>query len=289
MEIALEPIARKICDSYGLILVGKVGEGAFKETFEVRDSVGSSEALKVFRKGRSTRRSKREIEAMIRCHHPNISKLHDVSTFEHNGERYLFTIEEFLPGGTLTQRLEKGCLSRKEIISLGTALAGAIRHIATHALVHRDLKPDNIMFRDDQITPVVVDFGLVRDLGSESLTQTWLAQGPGSPYFSAPEQLNNEKHLIDWRADQFALGVVLTIAAMGYHPYARTGDSSDDVVTRVASREPLEKEFERAVVELGLQPLVRMLSPWPVLRFRAPQELVQAWEGQTKEVDKEDD
>jgi hypothetical protein len=58
-------------------------------------------------------------------------------------------------------------------------------------------------------TPALVDFGLVRDLSETSLTASWLPRGPGTPLFASPEQLNNEKALIDWRSDQFSIGVIL--------------------------------------------------------------------------------
>jgi len=86
-------------------------------------------------------------------------------------------------------------------------------------LVHRDIKPANIMFKEGLETPVLVDFGIVRDLAATSLTQTWSPIGPGTPFFASPEQLNNEKHLIDWRSDQFSLGVTLYFARTARHPY----------------------------------------------------------------------
>src|SRR5262249_941928 len=159
-------------------------------------------ALKLYKQGASSRRSQREIDAMRRCEHPNIARLLRVETFEYSAEEFIVTIEEFLPGGTLT---DLGQIDVPTCLEIGKQLIAAIKHISSLGLVHRDLKPDNIMFRSDRKTPVIVDFGVVRDLLDTSLTPSWAARGPGTPFFAAPEQLNNEKHQIDWRADQFSL------------------------------------------------------------------------------------
>ena len=173
-------------------MVGGVGKGAFKETFHVKAD-GVSEALKIYRPGFSAERTKRETEAMKRCAHPNIARLISIEPFKWKGTTYLIAQEEFLAGGTLTTRLEKsGHLNASQILDLGEALIDAVAHIASHDLVHRDLKPDNVLFREDGDTPVIVDFGLVRDLTQNSLTQTWALQGPGTPFFAPPEQLLNE-------------------------------------------------------------------------------------------------
>jgi len=284
MILDLSEVAREICKNSHLTYLDKVGEGTFKETFHVMQADGLSEALKVFRNGYSNERSTREIEAMLRCDHPNIVKIHNVSTIDCADGRYLFIIEEYLRGGTLTERLKKSLLSPNDVFIVGKTLISAVDHISSHGFVHRDFKPDNIMFREDRVTPVVVDFGLVRDLGKESLTKTWFLQGPGSPYFSAPEQLNNEKALIDWRTDQFALGILLSICAFGSHPYARQSDKQIDIITRVASREQPSSEFVIRARENKLAALIYMVAPWPVERFRTPDLLAVNWNTNCEKV-----
>lgn len=275
--MSTESIAQAICKDLGYKFVGKVGSGAFKDTYETIRADDVPEALKVFRQGHSPKRSEREIDAMIKCDHPNIGKLRYVSHYTHAGQKYLFTIEEFLSGGTLTERLKKGNLPVATIQIVGSCLIDAIAHIADKDLVHRDIKPDNVMFRNEGGSPVIVDFGLVRNLIDKSLTHTWLMQGPGSPFFSAPEQLNNDKELIDWRTDQFALGILFSISCFGLHPYAKTGDTPDDVVGRVSQREGLSEEFIARVKGSKFEVLVKMVAQWPVERFRTPENLAAAW------------
>lgn len=279
-QASLQNVAAAICAERGFTLVGRVGAGAFKETFEVRMPDGAPQALKVFQQANSPERTQREIEAMVLCDHPNIGKLSSIDAFRAGGRNYLFSLEEYLSGGTLTQRVANGPLSVDEVKTLGELLISAVAHIASHGLVHRDLKPDNIMFREDGATPVIVDFGLVRDLSNTSLTQTWMAMGPGTPYYAAPEQLTNDKELIDRRTDQFALGVLLTECAFGYHPFCEEGDAPGKVVERVAQRAGPAQHFETDAISNGLPALVRMVAPWPVGRFRTPERLAEAWREQ---------
>ncbi len=135
---------------------------------------------------------------------------------------------------------------------MGAQLIAAIAHIAELHLVHRDIKPDNIMFRSHGTTPVLTDFGVVRDLSDSSITPTWAARGPGTPFFSAPEQLRNEKSLIDWRTDQFALGIVMAQVVFGEHPYRVSGASDSDVVERVLSRQRTADWFGERAIEFRL-------------------------------------
>lgn len=272
-------VAQKVCTAEHLTFVGCVGSGAFKETFHVTTPEGTAKALKVYNSNNRNARVEREVEAMQRCDHPNIAKFDTLATLELDGIEYLYSLEEFIAGGALEERLGSGNLDRSEAIALGEALVDAVSHVANLDLVHRDLKPANIMIRFGSGSPVIIDFGLVRNLDASSLTATWMPHGPGTPLFSPPEQLNNEKELIDWRADQFALGVVLVMCLTGRHPYQDEGDQPIHVVERVAARGVLPTWFPLWAADNGLGVLVRMVRPWPVERFRLASELLAEWEG----------
>lgn len=270
----LEHIARKICVRHGMQFVRREGEGTFKQTFQVIDSRGTPLALKLYKPASASGRDDREIRAMLRCQHPNIARLFSVETYRHEGQESLAIIEEYLPGGTLTSKIQ---LSVSQCLLVGTQLIDAVAHMAELRLVHRDIKPDNIIFRMDGKTPVITDFGVVRDLTDSSITPTWAQRGPGTPFFSAPEQLRNEKALIDWRTDQFALGVVMTYAVFGDHPYRMAGASDWEVVERVSSKQPPADWFAPRAAQHGVPTLVRMAAPWPVDRYRKPELLRRSW------------
>lgn len=277
MSLTLEGVAKLICQDINLEMISSSGEGTFKETYHVLSQEKGPLALKVFKEGKVSERTQREIDAMKTCDHPNIGKLLKVSTYEFEGYQYLYLLEEFLSGGTLTEKIKSGPMAQSDFYYIAPLLLDALSHISSHNLVHRDIKPDNIMFREDNRTPVIVDFGLVRDLGNESLTKSWLLQGPGSPFFSAPEQLNNEKELIDWRTDQFSLGVSFSLAKFGLHPYKHEGDSQSEVVSRLISREKCSELFIERCEKEELSTLVKMVAPWPIERFRTTKQLQKAW------------
>jgi len=277
-DAKLQQVAQAICAARKLALGLEVGSGAFKHTFEVRAADGTARALKLYRKAGADARTQREVDAITRCSHPGVARFELIESWKDGSGEYVYSLEEFLSGGTLTARLAGGPLAIGDVRALALSLIDTVGHIASLGLVHRDLKPDNIMFRTAGGTPVIVDFGLVRDLGQSSLTKTWLPHGPGTPYYAAAEQLNNEKPMIDWRTDQFALGVVLTMCGLGRHPYELPEMNPMQVVDRVARREPSAPTFNAWAVDNGLAPLVGMVAPWPIARFRTPPQLALAWQ-----------
>lgn len=266
-----------ICSHRGLTFHSAAGSGAFKHTYLVSTPEGTPLALKVYKHAGSDERTAREVEAIRKCAHPGIVRFDVLDRWNAAGEEYVYSLEEFLGGGTLSQRLGKTLLSRSELTRVGRLLVEAVAHIAAHDLVHRDLKPDNIMFREGTDDPVIVDFGLVRDLAQSSLTQTWAPQGPGTPYFSPAEQLLNQKELIDWRSDQFALGVLLTVAATGRHPYQHGDEPARATVERVALRAQCSAEFLGWCEAISAPALPRMVAAWPVHRFTKPAQLLSRW------------
>lgn len=271
-----EEIARKIAAQHKLTFIRPSGEGAFKHTFQVSTASGEALALKIFKSAILTERTEREIEAMQRCQHPNIARVLALGQFDDGGETFVFSAEEFLGGGSLGERLARGLMNRNAFYPTALQLADALAHIAGLDLVHRDLKPANIMFRDTGDTPVIVDFGLVRDLNASSVTASWTMRGPGTPYFASAEQLNNEKQMIDWRSDQFGLGVTFIMALTGRHPYEHAGDTADVVVGRVADRKALAPDVVAECHTQGWNALVKMVQPWPVSRYRTPADLMTA-------------
>lgn len=188
----------------------------------------------------------------------------------------LWSLEEFLDGGTLTQRMRARPIVAEELKPIARSLISALDHIAGKNLVHRDIKPDNIMFRADG-EPVIVDFGIVRDLSKASVTATWALHGPGTMFYAPPEQINNEKHLIDWRADQFALGVTFSLILLNMHPYDHGQDTPGVIVGRVSQKHTQSPKFIEAVRSIGLNQIIRMTAPWPIQRFRNPSELLAVW------------
>lgn len=252
------------------------GKGNFKETYRTTTRSGELRALKILDPQKcSLERSQREFQTMMKCNTPLIAKLYDYGSFSaNNGQVYYFCIEEYMDGGSLTEQISRETLNPNMIRQYSISLIEAIDYLRNMSLVHRDIKPDNIMFRSSSNVPVLVDLGVARDLSESSLTPTWLVRGPGTPYYSAPEQLNNEKALINWRTDQFSLGIVIGLCLTGTHPFSETGMTQGDTVAIIAARKPCTSDFVSRASALGFGFTVKMLDPWPHRRYQSIAELL---------------
>lgn len=272
-------VALEICRGLSGTLQGLLGKGAAKHSYLASIPAYGSVALKVLDPTFSAERLAREVEAMRRCNHEHIGRLFQFDHINFRGTVFPYLIEEFLSGGSLQDwTRQNGLLASGSARDMCRKISQAIAHLRDLNLVHRDIKPANILLRAALETPVLTDFGIVRDLSGSALTQSFVGQGPGTPLFAAPEQLRNEKALIDWRTDQFCLGITISISAMGRHPYAQHGDTPVACVSRVSQRQGPRASFAEECVAAGLSALPKMIAPWPVHRFRSAAELLGAWQ-----------
>ena len=267
-------VANEICLKNDYSFDQEIGHGGFKHTYRVFTKEGLPWALKVFQNTAKTERTVREISAMTRCSHRGITKIASISQINIDGDSYLYMIEEYVGGGTLTARLKQGIMSRDEVIDFGNQMIDIIDYISSLGLVHRDIKPDNILFRDVGVSVVLTDFGIVRDLGEVSLTPTFLASAPGTHGFAAPEQETNQKNLENWRTDQFSCGIVFSLCALGMHPFGTTLLEAYQAISTFGDTLP---DFKTAIKTTGYYPIQKMVEVWPVNRYRLVQDLRAAW------------
>lgn len=276
---SLLPIALAFGTRYGLTKISFQAKGAFKETFQAYSATrGSMVALKLLEPSKcNLARSEREISALIKCDSPYIARLYEYGDFvTGKNEKYYFTIEQFFHGGTLASLVATASIEPATLRAYAVDLVQALDHLRSAGLVHRDIKPDNIMFEAGHA--VLVDFGLVRDLAQSSLTHTWLPHGPGTPLYSSPEQLNNEKTLIGWRSDQFSLGVVLSMCLTAKHPFQFSGATIPEAVDAVSRRLPLLDDFKQTMSALRFPWVPKMVELWPIRRYLTPKLLLEAME-----------
>ncbi|OUM00452.1 serine/threonine-protein kinase [Variovorax sp. JS1663] len=271
----LQAAAEEICKQQQLSFNGLIAKGAFKSAYLVVAVDGVAFALKLAVVAGSPDRLIRETEALRGSSHPSISKLVAAFPYQHGLSTLWVVVEEFLGGGTLEARLQAGPIPAAEVRAIGLCLAEVLEHLHPRRLVHRDIKPANIMFRADGV-PVLTDFGIVRMLDEPSLTKAFLAQGPGTPAYAAPEQLTNEKALIDWRTDQFGLAIVLSECVIGRHPFAGPGQSIHEAIHAVAGKQEMPPSSSDELTRAGFGCLVQALKPWPIARFRRPGQFIEA-------------
>lgn len=184
-------------------------------------------------------RFKSEARAMAKLNHTNIVGVYDfgVTTGGH-----LYLVMEWVQGHTLHEIIQKGCLPTRRTASLAMQLCDALAYAHTHQILHRDIKPGNIMVNEqDQVK--VADFGLARPITGEAEENPY-----GTPDYAAPEIL--DKGAVDQRADIFAAGVVLYEMLTGRVPkrprrtvteFAPVSPLWDEVIDKAIHPEPAKR------------------------------------------------
>jgi WD40 repeat protein/predicted Zn-dependent protease len=171
-----------------------------------------------------------EAEMVARLTHPHIVQIHEVG--QHNGMP--FVALEYVPGGTLANRLHGRPWAVRRAVVLAEQLARAVQHAHQQGVVHRDLKPANVLLTDDE-TPKIADFGLAKPVqGSGGLTVTGTIMG--TPGYMAPEQASRDSRLVGPAADVYALGAILYELLAGRPPFE--GDTPLDILQQLQSDEP---------------------------------------------------
>ena len=268
-------------------ILERLGEGAMGVVYRARDTrLGRQVALKFIREGALAdagvaERFEREARAAAALEHPGICTVHDV--MEAGGRHFL--VLRLLEGETLEARLSRGPLSAAEAAALGRRLAEALAAAHRAGVVHRDLKPGNVMLAGGEA--VVTDFGLARILDDAPLTRPGVPAGTAA--YLAPEQARGEP--ASPAGDVWALGVVLHEALAGRRPFAapnlpallhaiceedppRLADlrpglppALADLVARCLSRDPADRpaaaEAARTLAELEAGELARTAASHP--------------------------
>ena len=270
-----EPSADGADPIKGYELLEKLGAGAMGAVLKARkrDS-GEVVALKILKPELANDREYverflREAKAVARLNHKNIVRAVQVGRA---GDYYFFAME-FLSGQTASDMIKaQGRLPERFALMVARCIASALAHAWQHQIVHRDIKPDNVMItQDGQVK--LTDLGLARTAKQDStLTITGVVMG--SPAYISPEQATGEKDL-DARSDIYALGATLYHMLTGEVPY--DGDSPLHVMLRHMN-DPLPDVRQKApeVSEASRLLIQRMMAKRPEGRFQSAQQVAAA-------------
>lgn len=211
----------------------------------------------------------REVQVAAQLSHPNILPMFDSG--ESNG--VLYYVMPYVEGETLKEHTAKeGQLSIGEAMRLGREVAEALAYAHARGIIHRDIKPGNILLQSGHA--LVADFGIARALGDEGevLTKTGLAVG--TPQYMAPEQATGERE-VDGRADVYALGAVMYEMMAGEPPF--TGPTARAIITRSLTEEPRSLTVSRAgFPALVNSAVMKALAKSPSDRYANAQQMADA-------------
>lgn len=254
-------------------ILSAAGSGGMGHVYRARHrGLDKQVALKVLATpGRGSRgerfeeRFAREARVLARLDHPSCVRVLDYGRA--NGMQYIAM--DLLEGETLHQVLRAGPMSTRRALAITRQLLGALAHAHSHGIIHRDVKPENVMLVKGGSRAVLIDFGLASLHDEAALTGAGMCMG--SPSYLAPERLLGRPH--DTRTDLYAVGVILYEMVAGVRPFA--GESPEETMRLALHRPPRPLRALRRDISPALEELIRRaLAKDPKRRFADAEEML---------------
>jgi len=252
-------------------IIEKLGEGGMGVVYKAEDTtLRRTVALKflpqrIKEDPAERERFLREAQAASALNHNNVCTVYDIA--EQDSRQFI--VMEFVDGVALRQKITSGPLSREDLLSYATQIAEALREAHAKGIVHRDVKPENIMVtRENRIK--VMDFGLAKLKGALKLTKT--SSTVGTVAYMSPEQIQGGE--VDSRSDIFSFGVVLFEMFYGKLPFR--GEHEAAMIYSIMHEAPQPMEPQTAGLS-GISSIVmRMLEKAPENRYQGMEEVLAA-------------
>jgi tetratricopeptide (TPR) repeat protein len=235
------PLPRQIGRYRILRLIGQGGMGAVYEA--VQDKPDRQVALKVIKPGATSRdalrRFEQETQLLGKLHHPGIAQIYEAGTADAGQGPQPYFAMELVHGFTLRDHAERSESGPREKLALVAKICDAVHHAHQKGVIHRDLKPGNILV-DESGQPTILDFGVARatDSDRQATMQTNVGQIVGTLPYMSPEQITADPLELDTRSDVYALGVILYELLAGRLPYDAHRGTLTEVLRTICEEEP---------------------------------------------------
>ncbi len=215
--------------------------------------------------GTARKRFAREAQAAAAVVHPNVVPIYSVDS----SPTRPYIVMQLVPGNSLqTLVQQKGPLEPKDIVRVSMQIAAGLAAAHNQGLIHRDVKPGNILIERDVSRVMITDFGLARAVDDAGMTQTgWLA---GTPHYMSPEQSRGDD--LDPRSDLFSLGSLMYFLATGREPFR--GDKPYAVIQKIINQQPTDAMALNADIPVALSDIIeKLLEKDPKNRFQTAGEV----------------
>ncbi len=271
---ALNRLGRALGRQYRVVRL--VGRGGFATVYEVVDTdLQRRLAVKVLRSdlpwtAATIARFKQEARAVARLNHPHTVPIHFVG----EAEGLVYYAMPFLEGRTVTELMRsEGPLPPERALAIVEPIVEALQHAHDHGLVHRDVKPDNILIETATGRPMLVDFGIVKYLdGPAHLTEAGFIVG--TPLYMSPEQALGSRS-VDARSDLYGVGAVLYQLLTGAPPF-EGGDSQEIVGRHIAEPVPTASLSRDGIPRWVSSIVLRCMAKHPDDRYPTARDLLEA-------------
>lgn len=249
-----------------------LSEGGQKSVFKITHPEYGESVIKIgdYEQDTELERITREVEVLRSINSEYFPQNYE---FEVNREEKKFEIiEEYVQSVPLSEKMGMFETS-DEIFSFLLDMVTGLKILWDKKIVHRDIKPGNILITDDDAIKII-DLGIARVLDAESLTATACLIGPCTAIYASPEQIQNHKLDIDWRSDQFSLGILAgQLLCGGQHPFSPDLVSGNSIVTNIIIGNWF-KDCLETVDKKSRHTITKMLGHKRYQRFRTPEILM---------------